>query len=95
MQSDLNETDSLLRLWAWILDHTNKLITAGVVALIIGLAIYAFFAFQEGKETQAAHALAEVQPPRTRDSQAPTDLAQRFLKVAEDHKGTRAGTLAT
>ena len=95
MQPEVSQSESALRLWAWVFANQKKLIQAVVGATVLGLVVYAYLDYQEGKEIKASEALSNVMPVRLKEAPTPAELAKSYLKVAADNVGTRAATHAT
>lgn len=94
MQPEVNDTDSMLRVWAWFLDNQMKLASWAGTLVVIGLAFYAYLNFQDNKEIAAGQALSNIQTPRQKDAQKPGEMAASLLAVAKDHAGTKAAAQA-
>ncbi len=90
MDSSSTATDSLLKFVAW-LDKNKKrvsLIAGGVVAGVALISIIIYYESQ--KETRASEALSNVRKPFSPTAPLPPDVAQSYLKVAQDFEGTKA-----
>ncbi len=95
MQPDVSETDSLLKLWAWILANQKRLLMAAAGIAIIALILFLISNYQESKEITASEALSNVQPPRLKDAPPPGEMAKAYLKIIQDYPGSRAAVQAT
>jgi len=93
MESDLTESALFYKLWAWR-DKNRKQLLYGLVALVIGGLIVAFwFAHGNEKQKDANSALAALTSRNVgAASGAPT--ADAFLKVNSDYPDTDAGQRA-
>ncbi|MBI3867973.1 MAG: tetratricopeptide repeat protein [Verrucomicrobia bacterium] len=63
--------------------------------VVVALAIYGFFSYQEGKEVAASQAMSRVSLSKIGEPTPPAELAAGFLKVAQEHAGTRAAAQST
>jgi len=83
----------LYKLWPWVEANKNRLIGAGIIAVIAGFIISFYFWRQNQNEIAAGEALTEAAistPPNANASQ----LADSYSKIVADFPGTRAGERA-
>ncbi|PAW80298.1 MAG: hypothetical protein B9S33_18655 [Pedosphaera sp. Tous-C6FEB] len=79
---------------AWLETHKQQLIYAGAGALAIWLAAFTYSHVRAGQEASANAALAALNKPADRTGKQVQPLAADYLKVAEQHAGTKAGERA-
>ena len=94
MEQNIEETPALFNAMAWI-EKNKKLVIAGVVGVIIAVAIYAsIISSRNEKREQAGQALSHalLSPSFNRTSQA--EVAPGLLKVADVFSDTPAGEQA-
>ena len=95
MEPEVGQSESLLRLWNWILDRQKQLVNGVLGISILALGIYGFLNYQEGKEISASQAVSRASLGKLGEPTPPAELAAGFLKVAQDHAGTKAAAQAT
>lgn len=95
MQPEVSESESLLKLGAWALANQKRLITALCGAAVLAFIGYAYWSYEEAKEVSASEALSNIQPTRNKENPVPGEMAQAYLKVAQEHVGTTAAKHAT
>ena len=80
---------------SWLETHKQHLIYSGAAALAVWLAGFTYNHVRSGQEAAANAALAALSKPADRSGKQPQPLAADYLKVAEQHAGTKAGVRAT
>ena len=94
MQSDATQSDSFIRFLAWVEANQKKLIIAAVAA-VVAIAVIAYISYEQGqKEIRASHAFANVAAPMSATAPLPPGTADAYLKVANEHDGTKGGARA-
>ena len=83
-------TAFLYKLWPWVEANKNRLIGAGVIAIVAGFITSFYFWQQNQKEIAAGQALTELVTATPPDSDA-GQLADAYLKIAANFPGTRVG----
>ena len=91
MEPEVGQSESMLRLWNWILDHQQRIINGILAAVALGLVGYAYLSYRASQEVAAGHALSKVALGKFTETTPPAELASGFLKVAQEHAGTPAG----
>lgn len=79
---------------AWLETHKQHLIYAGTGALAVWLAAFTYNHVRVGQEASANAALAALNKPADRTGKQAQPLAADYLKVAEQHAGTKAADRA-
>lgn len=79
---------------AWLETHKLHLVYAGAAALAVWLAAFTYSHVRAGQEASANAALAALNKPADRTGKQPQPLAADYLKVAEQHAGTKAADRA-
>lgn len=79
---------------AWFETHKLQLAYAGAAALAVWLAAFTYKHVRTGKEAEANAALAALNRPADKSGKASQPLAADYLKVAEQHAGTKAAERA-
>ncbi|MBI5800301.1 MAG: tetratricopeptide repeat protein [Verrucomicrobia bacterium] len=79
---------------AWLETHKLHLVYAGAAALAVWLAAFTYSHVRAGQEAAANAALAALSKPADRTGKQVQPPASDYLKVAEQHAGTRAGERA-
>lgn len=92
MEPEVGQSESMLRLWNWILDHQQRIINGILAAVAVGLAGYAYLGYQTNKEIEAGHAASKVSLGKFSEVTPPAELAAGYLKVAQEHAGTAAAS---
>ena len=94
MQADAARSDTFVKFLAWLQVNQKRLILWGsilvAVIAIIGFTIY----YQGQKEARAALAVSNVPMPSTPAVVPAPGTAEAYLKVAQEHGGTKAGSRA-
>jgi tetratricopeptide (TPR) repeat protein len=94
MQRDVAPQDNFVRFLAWVQVNQKRLILWGALVIAVILAIVSVVAYQRQKETAASLALSSVYAPMNPSTPIPPATAAAYLKVANEHGGTRAGARA-
>lgn len=90
MESDATQPGGLVGFLAWVEVRKKQLMTGGVIAIVAIVAAVLFIQHQSQKEYAASEALSNVRVPFNSGNPVPPGTAEQLLKVASDHKGTRA-----
>jgi len=90
MESDATQPGGLVGLLAWIEVNKKRLMVGGGIAIVVIVAAVIFIQQQSQKEYSASEALSNVRVPFNSGSPVPPGTAEALLKVATDHRGTRA-----
>lgn len=90
MESDATQPGGLVGFLAWVEVNKKRLVIGGVIAIVVIVAAVVFIQQQAQKEYSASEALSNVRVPFNTGSPVPPGTADALLKVATDHKGTRA-----
>jgi len=94
MQRDVAPQDNFVRFLAWVQVNQKRLILWGALVIALILAVVSVVAYQRQKETAASLALSSVYAPINPSTPTPPGTADAYLKVADEHKGTKAGARA-
>lgn len=95
MEPEVGQSENLLMLWNWILDNQKRLVNAVMGIVVVALAVYGYMSYSEGKEVAASQAMSRVSMSKIGEPTPPAELAAGFLKVAQEHAGTKAAAQAT
>lgn len=79
---------------AWVEVNKKRLIIAGVLLAVAIFAGVLIIKYQHEKEARASEALSDVTLPYSPVTPPPPGAAERLLKVAEAHPGTKAAPRA-
>ncbi len=90
MESDATQPGGLVGLLAWVEVRKKQLVTGGVIAIVVIVAAVLFIQHQSQKEYAASEALSNVRVPFNSGNPVPPGTAEQLLKVANEHRGTRA-----
>ena len=78
----------------WFETHKHQLVYVGVAALAVWLATFTYRHVRAGKEADANAALAALNRPADKSGKTAQPAAADFLRVAEQHAGTKAAERA-
>lgn len=79
---------------AWFETHKAHIAYAGAAALAVWLAAFTYQHVRAGKEAEANAALAGLSKPADKSGKPTPTTAAEYIRVAEQHAGTRAGARA-
>ena len=94
MQRDPAPQDNFVRFMAWVQVNQKRLILWGLLAVAVILAVTSIVTYQRQKESAASLALSSVFEPLSASAPTPPGTAAALLKVADEHKGTKAAARA-
>lgn len=94
MQPEETQSSWQIEALAWFETHKLHLVYAGAAALAVWLAAFTYSHVRAGKEAEANTALAALNKPADKSGKQAQPLAADYLKVAEQHTGTRAAERA-
>jgi predicted negative regulator of RcsB-dependent stress response len=94
MASDATQPGGLVGFLAWVEVNKKRLVTGGGIAILVIVAAVVFIQQQSQKEYSASEALSNVRVPFNSGNPVPPGTAEALLKVANDHRGTRAAARA-
>jgi len=94
MQRDAAPQDNFVRFMAWVQVNQKRLILWGLLAVAVILAVTSILTYQRQKESAASLALSTVYEPLSASAPTPPGTADALLKVADEHKGTKAAAMA-
>jgi len=84
----------MISLLAWVEINKNKLLIAGVAALVVIAVAVIVIQQRAHRQAAASHALSEVRLPFNPGAPLPPGVGDALLKVAGDYKGTKAAARA-
>ena len=90
MESDASQSSGMVAFLAWVEVNKRRLLIGGVAVLVIVLAAFIFIQHQAQRETSASEALSNVRLPFSAAVSPAPGTAEALLKVAREHKGTKA-----
>jgi tetratricopeptide (TPR) repeat protein len=90
MASDATQPGGLVGFLAWVEVNKQRLMMGGGIAIVVIVVAVVFIQQQSQKEYSASEALSNVRVPFNSGNPVPPGTAEALLKVAEDHKGTKA-----
>ena len=86
--------DGFLNLVAW-LDRNRKRVIIGTIGVLAVVLIAAgVISYQAQKEERASKALSSVRAPFSPTQTNPVSMASDYLKISQEHPGTKAGSRA-
>src|SRR5881394_1026659 len=94
MESDTTESTGVVGFLAWVEVNKKRIIIGTVAGLVFLLLAFLFIQHQAQKEDLASQALSDVRIPFSAAVAPAPGTADALLKVAEDHKGTKAASRA-
>jgi tetratricopeptide (TPR) repeat protein len=94
MQRDVAPQDNFVKFLAWVQVNQKRLILWGALVIAVILAVVSVVAYQRQKETAGSLALSSVYAPLSPSTPMPPGTADAYLKVANEHNGTKAGARA-
>ena len=94
MQTDVTQTDSLYRFWAWFETNKKQVSWAITALVVVGLIAWFFMWRQSEKEVNASEALSHVSTPQLGSAGARPDTADAYLKVAASFPNSSAAARA-
>jgi tetratricopeptide (TPR) repeat protein len=94
MESDASQSSGMMAFLAWVEVNKKRLLIGGVAVLLIFLGAFMFIQHQAQKETAASEALSNVRLPFSTAVAPAAGTAEALLKVANEHKGTKASARA-
>jgi len=94
MDVESSQPAGLIGVLAWVEANKKRLLIGAVAALFVSCLIFGFVQRQVQKEQAASQALSDVRLPISAGTPSPAGTADALLKVAADHKGTKAAARA-
>lgn len=90
MSTESEESPGLMEFLTWLETHKQKLIGGGIVALVIGSAVYVANWSSEQKEQAAGSALYEVQLKEGEEEEANQPSSQDYVAIVDEYAGSSA-----
>jgi len=94
METEASPSPSLVGVLAWVEVNKKWLLLGAGTAVFLTVAIFLFILHQAQKEQTASQALSDVRLPYSAGSAPPTGASDALLRVANDHRGTKAAARA-
>ena len=94
MDSEKQQSDTVLDLLMWAAKNKNRLIYGGLAVVVIIFAAVFFSNYQTQKEVRASEALSEIRIPLNPGTLPPVGTAEAYFKEAKEHAGTKAAARA-
>jgi len=94
MQTDVTQSASFYKLWAWFETNKKQVSWAAMGLLVVALVTWFWLWRQSEAEVNASEALSNVSSPQLGGAGARPDAAAAYLKVAASYPNSNAGLRA-